>query len=334
MIVYARSDQTRKPEFQVITTIEGPGPKLKVRKRTVYPEGQKHLRKMIQSYTDLAKINNGFKISPPKLEADSIIFNYHTGQNLAAKFTRLVSGGNLEGACDILDEVLSRMHKLPAKQTDITAGSEFENVFGSSFLGTQMSIEPGCIDYNLDNIIEVGSTWWHIDYEWVFGFPIPLDFITARLVADAFWRTNDYFLLAASEEMQVVSICDRVFIPKLLYERYKKYLDMLPAVISSDSYFQYYVRGGSKPGMEQPVLSVNQMSPNSFPGLSQHNLYLSRETKIFDQKLRELTLEHENAVNQLRHAQQQLDRIYNSSIWKALRLPKRAYRKLFTFRKT
>ncbi len=334
MIVYARSDLSRKPGFQVLTTINKKAGKLSVKKEPLTKSAVEHLSKMHASYKFLKDKDLPLNIlKPTKKDDGSLVFDFIEGMTLDSKFSEYIFSGQIEQACEIIDKLLSKIKNLSSEgKEDFSKNKSFVSIFGDAYSGNYFSSSIGNIDFNLDNLIEKDDSWWLIDYEWVFDFSIPVDFICSRIIADAFWRTNDYFMLGGSVDEPVVSINDRVFVSKEIFNKYKEYFNQIPKVIKSDQYFQNYVRG-KRTDSNDVALSIKEFTNPPFPGIDQKYQNSQRDINRLRSELASLTKEHEYAVEELRKAQSKIERIYNNPAIKPLLKLRRPYRKFRNLRR-
>jgi hypothetical protein len=325
MIVYARADTSRKPKFQVTTTIERHDGQLTVRKRPLQPSSHEHLKSIVSNYERLKNARLPFRVEAPKLEGDAVELTYHNGETLDAKFSNLIFGGDIEGACKVLDELVKKIKNLAQTDTIATDNLEYTKVFGPAFSGKQACLSLGYLDYNLDNLIEKDGQWLLIDYEWLFTFPLPTNLVVARCIINALWRVNDYFLLRSSGEHPIVSINDRVFTSPALYKKYQTYLDMMPQVLQSEDYFNNYVRGGTYP--KKYELTVTEINEPTFPGLAVQLDASKRVLADREMHFNNLIKEHEHAVEQLRTAIARVQELESSPIKKAARKARKVIRR-------
>ena len=194
-ILYAKFSDERDRRLAVHTLIrenQKSGERT-VEKRNVYPQGRAHLENMAALAPALEKIlkQAGIRMCGLQETQDGITFPYiiHT-QSLGGYLRGLWNDGKKEACAQILQEYCHRLQKLA--DMEFAGGAEFEKCFGQvSWPEGTKSMPVTDLDLIADNILlpeGLQGEWVHIDCEWVYDFPVPVQFVIYRI-----WH---YFLSA------------------------------------------------------------------------------------------------------------------------------------------
>lgn len=181
-LLYFRCSVRRKPKFQTKISIYDDGNK-HVKREAVHLEGISHIKKIFDNSV-LGRTIYGEHAAEDFLQERAVITPYYDGVTLgdvlcraflyddAGKIKSLLAWwkelviGNRENIC-CFDETES-----------------FRKIFGGGkeFLGAPATKISNC-DCSSENIIILGENQYRIiDMEWLFDFPVPVDFIWYRVV--------------------------------------------------------------------------------------------------------------------------------------------------------
>ena len=179
-ILSVRYSVNRNKQFQIKTVIfEAEGTKM-VKKEPYTPESAKHIKNMYKNYELL---NKGiFKINEPKLVESSILFPYEEGNSFDEVLLKAVKErdkNTFKNLIFLYKDLLEKDGVVPFYLTE-----DFIEIFGENeLLFGRKSLEVANVDLNFDNIfIKKENDFSIIDYEWVFEFPVPVDFILYRSI--------------------------------------------------------------------------------------------------------------------------------------------------------
>ncbi len=187
---YIKYNRTRKGRFQIKTVISG-YPR-HVEKSALTQEGARHIRSFRDNCRILNRQHVRLKFAEPGMTGDGqgAGFPYLTGENLSEQLGRAIMGGQapVEAVRQAMDMVLAVQDSC-RRPFDTT--EEFEEVFGQ--LPERVpegweSLEISNIDALFENILLVGEEWFCLDYEWVFSFPVPVEYIKYRILYYFFRR--------------------------------------------------------------------------------------------------------------------------------------------------
>lgn len=239
-VIFARGSANRKPQFQLVTKIYRSDGKLQVCKSLAHPAAIDHLQSF-KHKRELLK-NIGCQVAPiTKVDQHSIWFEFVRGRSLQTNFEDCLSERNIDGAANIIDSIFNLIDAMPAVTTNPTANPDYIKIFGRSYNAILECTTSSCIDLNLDNFIESGKSLTVIDYEWVYDFPVPKDFLKLRLLHSAFGELDDK-LLHTLGDSTVVAYRNLFYLPKELDTKYAKILSGLRNYVSTNTHFLNYLQ--------------------------------------------------------------------------------------------
>lgn len=191
---YMKYNRTREDEFQLKTTIFGNGTSRWVEKAALEPAGISHIQSFASSCEALTNQHEVLKYVRPQMEAvpGRCRFPYLQGRSLSGRLDEEIHAGQdpvelIRQTIDILLAV-EEAALVPFAETP-----EFAGVFGQQSMEAllkeaEQDGEPivcfrvSNIDLLFDNILLTDDGMYCLDYEWVFSFPIPAEFIRYRIL--------------------------------------------------------------------------------------------------------------------------------------------------------
>ncbi|MGE7986533.1 hypothetical protein [Lysinibacillus fusiformis] len=182
MNVYSvRYSLNRKKEYQIKTVIYEENGIISVTKEPFTKYGYNHICNIYNNY-ELLK-NSTMNLAAPVLKGNVIAFPFIVGESLDEKLIKHVNEEDIKGFKDKIIWFKTMLEK--DEQIDFIVTEPFERIFGTDYnLAGSRSLRVSNIDSNFDNlIINSNNEITVIDYEWVFDFPIPLDFILYRSIS-------------------------------------------------------------------------------------------------------------------------------------------------------
>ena len=195
---YLKYNRTREEEFQLKTAICGSGINRYVEKSALMPAGEAHIRAFSANCEALTNQHEILKYLRPQDGADrrSCRFPYLQGRSLSGRLDEEIHAG--QEPVDLMRQTIDIL--LAAEEAAIipfTASEAFEQVFGRESMeallereektGEQMAcFRVSNIDLLFENILLTDDGMYCLDYEWVFSFPIPVEFIRYRILYYAY----------------------------------------------------------------------------------------------------------------------------------------------------
>lgn len=231
--VYAKFTRERAPKFQIETAIYEIEEGKKVSKRPLHEEAKEHVERMYQNYIYFCAHGSEY-YTPCQKAGREIFFSYIEGDTFYNRLLMTIREEKIDQFFILLQEYQDFVRNFCVQNTEeFQMTEEFQDVFGEQkgLEGKEASRMLN-IDLTLDNIIleeETGKPQI-IDYEWVFPFPIPVDFI--------FYRT--VLAMYVKHGQELVQLVD----PENLYELFNLTPEDREIYQSMNEHFNAYVNGG------------------------------------------------------------------------------------------
>lgn len=203
-VEYAKYNRLRAPRFQVKTRIilANDGTR-RVEKEALRDEAQKHIDRLSKNYKKL--MDYGFGPVPAGMlrnENGRAVFPYVEGESLAKKMNRYL--GKKEPLLAAMHKAIDRIYG-PSLQSGeqlvaFRMTKQFEHMFGVSEGSKEHRILTGMKALRVSNIDSILSNFVQqpdgtivcLDYEWVFDFPIPAEYLMYRTVFYYFSENREY----------------------------------------------------------------------------------------------------------------------------------------------
>lgn len=198
MIIYSKFNNSRKPEFQLLTTIEKEGENIFSYKKSLSKKADDFLNSMIKNYEKMIEVS--FSIIPAKPEKleNKIKFEYKNGETFERMLFKSFEKKDKEKFLSIIKKFVYLLEK--NKIVEDFTSDDFNKIFENDSEKNrkkQKLIEIGCLDINFDNIVKdtKNDDIFLIDYEWFFDFPLPIKYITFRSITSFYIKNSSYNLI-------------------------------------------------------------------------------------------------------------------------------------------
>ncbi len=188
--VFSKHSTERDPIYQIRTDIMMDGNRRKsVIKTPFTKEAAPHLIAMADAYSDIKEEFKGtsFKPCPVRKVYDHagelihLEFDYIQGRSMDEELKRLLNLGRGEDCVNAIVNFAGALRRAAVR--DFWATREFAEVFEVTEVpGIFKSMLLTDVDLIFSNLI-YNEGWNIIDYEWVFDFPVPVDFCIFRAVS-------------------------------------------------------------------------------------------------------------------------------------------------------
>lgn len=182
--IYFRSSVCRNKKFQIKTSIiEDNGEKYVV-KEAVYPSGIQHIKNTYNNEKLIRKIYADENVTYGTIKDGAYITKFHNGKTLSELMYKCLLNGQIEKYKEhqkIWKNLITGENNL----IGFHYTEKFKEIFGvnDSDLFALPSTKISNIDCSSDNIIyDDKGQIKVIDYEWVYDFPVPIDFIFYRVL--------------------------------------------------------------------------------------------------------------------------------------------------------
>jgi hypothetical protein len=207
--VYSKFNRDRLPTFQIETSIFRDRDGLRTVKKPLAAAAGPHMARIVKNY-ELLK--DAYRDLSPGIAAGApagagVMIDYMDGKSLDTLIMDALLRRDLAGFHALLDSYVAFVRMLaPGAPASYLPDEGSDRIFGDFSRLTGMAHAAiANIDLRPDNII-VGrdGSYGIIDYEWVFAFPMPVNFVIYRSIRD-FWNSYREYLDGAvrREEMFV-----------------------------------------------------------------------------------------------------------------------------------
>ncbi|CAN7723552.1 hypothetical protein LJR153_006063 [Paenibacillus sp. LjRoot153] len=186
-IEYVKYNPFRRKEFALKTIIENVNGKIQVKKKSLDIQAEKFVKKIIENRQLLTNEYKQLVVCGAEANNNDneIIFDYVKGITLQESVLKTIECNDKKGFIDILyvyKEILTDQGRIPLKKTSELT-DEFYSVFGVVPNGYTFEYLPvSNIDMSFDNLVVNDDKLTMIDYEWVFSFPLPINYVIYRNV--------------------------------------------------------------------------------------------------------------------------------------------------------
>lgn len=246
-IIYTKFSKTRKKEVSIKTSIfQDEKGELKVEKK-----GNKYskdvIEGLVETYKRIKDISKDFTVVPVKKDSEySVEFPFIHGNSLH----ELASLSNSKEEFDsAISDYIKLLDSIPTIKTTLT--KEFESIFGEVDKKEEfLCLKEGVLDFNLSNLIKDSKGKIHfIDYEWVYDFPIPKEYILFRtlLVLSVNTTHNRFY---TTEELLEKYVLNKNYINQ--YYSWEKYFQK--EIVYKEENYQRYL----EPNTNIDILDMNK----------------------------------------------------------------------------
>lgn len=210
---YAHYTRQRQKVYQTSTIIHGAGDKKWVKKQYLYPgKREKDILSHMEKYYPILEeeFKNIAYLPVRRGEDGSIEYPYLTGSTIEEILFREIHHHErlLESLGEAFDYIfcIKEGKEIPFKIT-----ASYQKIFGDWALEEGRAAVPiSNLDMNLGNLIVHEGKVYCFDYEWLFDFPIPIDFMKLRCMNVFSAKYNMYY----SARLKKEEILQRIGISK------------------------------------------------------------------------------------------------------------------------
>ncbi|MEG0784060.1 MAG: hypothetical protein RR389_01420, partial [Christensenella sp.] len=204
-VIYSNFVTNRRKEYQLQTKIIEENGKKFVRKIAYSPDSKKHIARIAQNCERLKQaVSNGAEDCGCSCTDDYIDFEFVEGKTLADCVYDAYNSGGFDAAAEKFDEYNHFLHTCYKEYKPYEYSVEAKNILGVTEVGERECMYPANIDLVLGNIIVNDGVYTMVDYEWVYDFAVPVEFILYRAL-------NLYYYLIDKEHTKDID---------KMYERY------------------------------------------------------------------------------------------------------------------
>lgn len=260
-ILNVRYSINRKTQYQIKTTIFEEYDTTYVCKEPYSELANDHIKNIYNNYILLSKsLLNTIK---PQYKNNKIFFPFIEGKNFAQILIKDITEKNRK---EFINKLLwYKALLLKEEQTLFFETEDFKKIFGSyPTLKGLNSFKVSNIDLNFENIIlDKDGKEFIIDYEWVFNFPIPIDYVIYRAITQFVDRYSSILnnFITLEEMFNILDInSDRISIYEEMEKIFLNYV--------GSTWFE------QRKNYLKPIIRKDELFNNTFSKLSEREQYI------------------------------------------------------------
>lgn len=198
-ILYVKLNQERKEKFRLLTRIVRENGEIRAEKEAMAPQAEKFVEKLEKTGTESTG-SDKYKNLPCRAENGKISYPLLTGKTLHQEIAELARKEDIEEIKALLKKFYQEF--FGARQAVDYRTGEFCEVFGDHpGRNDYECICPANVDLICSNIFMGEKENQIIDYEWMFDFPVPVNFIMWRLIHELYTHIPELPRLCHEDEM-------------------------------------------------------------------------------------------------------------------------------------
>lgn len=184
-ILFSKYSNERDRKFAIRTDIQVDGAGRRyARKAACYPEGKNHVDRLGHWMKALDEVyaGSGMTMNRCRKAEMGTETEFLTGETLEEKMDHFLTEGQTEEAVALLLNYIEVIKKAGSHETFVVT-EDFEKVFGAVLLPEDLTCAKVTdIDMVAGNAVCTEDGWIHMDYEWTFDFPIPVNYVVFRII--------------------------------------------------------------------------------------------------------------------------------------------------------
>ena len=234
-VVYSKYSNERSRRFAIRTDILEENGQFFVEKKALYPEGQEHVNNLANWFKILTEQYKeaGIRCNRCTLTEQGVELEYLTGQTLEEMLDGLLQENKTDEARERLISYLEKILAVCGRE-EFKMTEDFRRVFGEFAVDKKLQgADVMNIDLVSENLI-VGETPTVLDYEWTFGFSVPVLFVLYRII---------HYYVGTHQMRQVLN-------EQELYKKFQIDEELQEAFAQMESSFQAYITGEHVPMRE------------------------------------------------------------------------------------
>ncbi len=227
-VLYVKYNKMRRAPFQIRTEICEEDGKRFAEKSALRPEGTAHILRFSDSWQKMERYYENVSFLKPEFYQETMRYAYVEAPTLDELLEKRIRSG--EDAVAVLNEALARL--LAVREdgcAPFVKTERFIDVFGPVKIAEGPAFAVSNVDMLFENVMVKDGKWICLDYEWVFDFPVPVDFVRYRILL-YFYRHHAGLL---EGRMDAVGLLERSGISRVQSIRFAR----------MEKAFQEYVHG-------------------------------------------------------------------------------------------
>lgn len=186
-----------KKEYQTKTMLVDRQQKQFIEKTYLFDMERKYdiFKQMLHWHSMLQNEYKNVNFLSPHIDKNgsSLSYEYLDGKNLEEKIAELVH--NTKELIEKLKAIIQKVYQYDNTfERDFIITEEYKKIFGEAYIPTsQKSLYVTNVDMLLQNMVFKNEEVYCFDYEWVFNFPIPYEFVIYRSINVFYNKYGMYF---------------------------------------------------------------------------------------------------------------------------------------------
>lgn len=225
--IFTKFSNDRNMDYNIKTSImEDEKGNRYVYKTGVSDGGKRHIRNVYENSHRLQEMfsDSIFEINKGEMKDDCFLLEYVHGETLEDILDGYLASQNFDAFTALIKKYAYEMRKNAVNK--FVPCEDYYRVFGRNAVDSVNcgAMNPCDIDMIFSNIIDFDGKWVVLDYEWVFNFPVPIDFVLFRSI-------YYYDVPCRVKMLEGINLYELLQIDEKLYDAYK----------AMDDEFQKYV---------------------------------------------------------------------------------------------
>lgn len=202
-IVYAKYSRMRKEEYRIATIISKKGDSYQVCKKALNGRAKGHICKLKNHVIENL---NHLSVVEGELLEEGYVTKFINGQSLEAYFYRYRNNVS-EFILQTKEIIETYFTGNPLEMIDFQMTTSYEDLFGTSYVENAKCLKSTNIDLIFSNLIlsDDGEVYC-IDNEWVFEFPIPLEYVIWRAASQLYAKYVSYLRDTISKNDYLIAL--------------------------------------------------------------------------------------------------------------------------------
>ena len=193
-IDFVKIGAQRKEEFNIYTIIWSDG---EVSKSPISAKANDHIKRMVEgSKHDIGKI----RCLDAELKDDSLYYDFINQKSCEYMILDFIAKNDKEKFFELIEDIYDALF-YNSFESDEYATEEFLKVFKEKSDIKFHCHEKSYLDVILGNMFIIDGKFTVIDYEWIYDFPIPLEYIFYRTFSYHFYSSKSFREFTSFEEI-------------------------------------------------------------------------------------------------------------------------------------
>lgn len=245
-IIYSHYRRVCKKEYQTKTVIRYDKQKIRITKSYIHDMKREYdiFKNMEDKYSQLQKEYICVKYLYPQISKDELSFQYEyiEGESLEEEVSKYVH--NTEKMLEIYREIINKYYEYNKEwEEKFTVTENYKKIFGDSYVTTdEKTLKITNIDLLLQNLIIKDEVVYCFDYEWIFDFPIPYEYVIYRSVIYFYEKYCMYFARKLSRNKMLNELGVKSQNISVYDEMEKKFQEFVYGREMNDNYLKNYVK--------------------------------------------------------------------------------------------